>query len=244
MKKTGKKEKTSLAPAPAEKPAQADSGVTPDRAWAGLAVLGLTGNASLVAQFSGPAFGKVSLSGCQDEIIDSVNAVEGGKTRRLDMMLMSQAVALNAVYVELMRRAGANINAHPHAAETLMRLALKAQNQSRMTLQTLAEIRNPRTLFVTAQQANIAQQQQVNNGAAAPASVREIEIEQTQLSESCHELLPDARASGIASGINPALETVGKIDWPENARRKKAGGDARLQRRPAAASRRGPRGSA
>ena len=55
--------------------------------------------------------------------------------------------------------------------ETYLRLALKAQNQSRMTLETLATLKNPPVVF--AKQANINQgngNQQVNNGTPAPAS--------------------------------------------------------------------------
>ena len=49
------------------------------------------------------------------------------------------------------------------AAETYVRLALKAQAQCRATLETLATIKNPPVVY--ARQANIAAgRQQVNNG--------------------------------------------------------------------------------
>ena len=44
------------------------------------------------------------------------------------------------------------MNEHLPAAETYMRLALKAQSQCRATLETLANIKNPPTVF--ARQAN------------------------------------------------------------------------------------------
>ncbi len=44
-----------------------------------------------------------------------------------------------------------------------MRLALKAQNQTRTTLQTLAELKAPKQIAFV-RQANIGNQVQVNNG--------------------------------------------------------------------------------
>jgi hypothetical protein len=101
--------------------------------------------------------------------------------------------------------------------EGYMRTALRAQSQCRATLETLAAIKNPPILY--ARQANVTTgPQQVNNGIAAPSRAREIESEQTQLSEEPRELLPDARASGDASRVNPALETLGEIDRAKVAR--------------------------
>jgi hypothetical protein len=49
-----------------------------------------------------------------------------------------------------------------HVVDKYMKLALKAQSQCRATLETLAEIKNPRPYI----QNNRAEYQQVNNGAA------------------------------------------------------------------------------
>ena len=95
-----------------------------------------------------------------------------------------------------------------------MRIALRAQSQCRATLESLAAIKNPPIVY--ARQANVTTgPQQINNGTAAPLRAREIETEQTQLSGGIHELLPDTRASGNASRVNPALETLGEIDRAE-----------------------------
>ena len=99
-----------------------------------------------------------------------------------------------------------------------MRMALRAQSQCRATLETLAAIKNPPIVY--ARQANVTTgPQQINNGTATPSRMREIETEQSQLSEGTHELLPDARASGNASRVNPTLETLGEIDRAEVPRR-------------------------
>lgn len=90
-------------------------------------------------------------------------AVNRGDLSAAERMLYSQAVALNAMFAELARRATANMGTHLGATETYLRLALKAQSQSRATVETLAAIKNPPVVF--AQQANINNggQQQVNN---------------------------------------------------------------------------------
>jgi len=57
------------------------------------------------------------------------------------------------------------------AMETYLRLALKAQAQSRATLETLAAIKNPPVVFARQANINHGGQQQVNNG-TAPAGER------------------------------------------------------------------------
>jgi hypothetical protein len=66
--------------------------------------------------------------------------------------MIAQAVALNAVFTELSQRA--DRAGRLDMAERLMRLALRAQGQCRATLETLAVLKNPPTVF--AKQANIA----------------------------------------------------------------------------------------
>ena len=95
-----------------------------------------------------------------------------------------------------------------------MRLALKAQSQSRSTFETLAAIKNPTMVF--AQQANIAHgPQQVNNGTAPPISrTPETQSTPNELSGGSHELLADARASQATGGANPCLEPVEALHRP------------------------------
>lgn len=83
--------------------------------------------------------------------------------------LVSQAKTLEQVFNVLMVRAMGN------SGETLanyMKLSLRAQNQCRMTWETLATIKNPTAVF--AKQANINQggNQQVNNHAPAREAKR------------------------------------------------------------------------
>jgi len=133
-----------------------------------------------------------------------------------EAMLINQASSLQALFVRLTERAMEQTQM-PNL-EGFMRMALRAQSQCRATLETLAAIKNPPIVY--ARQANVTTgPQQINNGTAAPPQAREIESEQTQLSGGTHELLQDARASGLASRVNPALETLGEIDRAEVRRR-------------------------
>lgn len=139
-------------------------------------------------------------------------AVQGGNMSHAEAMLITQATALQSLFVRLAERGLSQ--EHMPNLEAFMRLALRAQSQCRATLETLAAIKNPPIVY--ARQANVTTgPQQVNNGVAAPSRLREIETEHTQLSESNHELLPDAGAQGLAGQIDPAMATVGEIHRPE-----------------------------
>lgn len=147
-----------------------------------------------------------------DQLRDQAAAVNRGDLSQAEAMLMNQATALQSLFARLAER-GMGCD-HAPAFEANMRMALRAQSQCRATLETLAAIKNPPIVY--ARQANVTTgPQQVNNGIPAPTQAREIKSEQTQLSGGSHELLPDARASGIASRVNPALETLGEIDRAE-----------------------------
>ena len=147
---------------------------------------------------------------------DQAAAVQSGDLARAEAMLINQASSLQALFVRLSERAMEQTQM-PNL-EGFMRLALRAQSQCRATLETLAAIKNPPIVY--ARQANVTTgPQQINNGAAAPTRAREIENVQSQLSRGTHELLPDTRASGNASRVNPALETLGEFDRAEVRRR-------------------------
>lgn len=96
---------------------------------------------------------------------DIADKVKAGDLGIIETTLAAQATTLDAIFNELARRSAANLGEHPNVAERYLRLALKAQAQSRTTLQALSDIKNPRPVaFVN--QANIAHghQQVVNTG--------------------------------------------------------------------------------
>ena len=151
----------------------------------------------------------IDVPALMEQLRDSALAVNRGDLAQAEAMLMNQATALQSLFARLAER-GMGCD-HAPAFEANMRMALRAQSQCRTTLETLATIKNPPIVY--AKQANFAAgHQQVNNGIPGPTQAREIETEQSQLSGGTHELLSDARASGIESQVNPALETVGEID--------------------------------
>jgi hypothetical protein len=168
--------------------------------------------------------------GKQDEnsVIDTLEAqiknVINNDMTDVEAMLLAQAKALQTIFTELSLRAHANIGEYLGATESYLKLAMKAQNQCRMTLETLSTIKNPPVIY--AKQANIANgPQQVNNGnsifgANTCAHTRENQISPNQLSGVLNELHSHARTTSCSSGAYQTVEAVGKIDRTENARRK------------------------
>jgi hypothetical protein len=102
------------------------------------------------------------------ELARQVDAANGGDLRRAEGMLIAQAHALDNIFANLARRA--TNQQHLTHWETYMRMAMKAQNQCRMTLETLATIKNPPVVFARQANINNGGQQQVNNG-AGPANL-------------------------------------------------------------------------
>lgn len=113
--------------------------------------------------------------------------VISGNTEDMETILISQAVALDAIFTRLSLRAHNNFGQYMKAAETYLRLALKAQSQCRATLETLAEIKNPRPYI----QNNRAEYQQVNNGADNNSKTNTRTHAHTEKSFSTNELLED-----------------------------------------------------
>lgn len=150
------------------------------------------------------------LLACLRALSDKVNANDLGNVER---MLANQATALQSLFVRLAER-GLCQTVVP-VMESLMKLSLRAQAQCRATLETLANVKNPPVVF--ARQANIAQQQQVNNHApAVPTRAQELEPTHNELLEQgTHERL-DFGTQGAASGADSQLATVGTVHRPQD----------------------------
>jgi hypothetical protein len=73
---------------------------------------------------------------------------EAGDLGFVSRMLASQSVALDTIFGEFTRRSALNMGGHLDAAERYARLALKAQANSRSTLETLARLHQPREQIV------------------------------------------------------------------------------------------------
>lgn len=86
-----------------------------------------------------------------------------GDLKGIESMLFAQALTLHATFTALCRRAALNAGTQIGATDTYLRLAMRALRPCRATLERPANIKNPRpAAFV--KQANIANNQQVNNG--------------------------------------------------------------------------------
>ncbi|KQR80511.1 hypothetical protein ASG07_15335 [Sphingomonas sp. Leaf343] len=161
--------------------------------------------------------GDIDFTAYYEALHERATAIRNNKLGSAEDMLTAQAAALNAMFLELARRSGANMGEYMQAAETYMRLALKAQSQCRATLEALAMMKNPPVIY--ARQANIANgPQQVNNGdGLTPA--RDLADAPNEVLELEHGKWLEPRAACTAIGGDPALEALGAVDGTANGRR-------------------------
>lgn len=130
------------------------------------------GSAIAAYGFATGTMGDVDLTELAKLITKQARAATDGDLSHGEMMLASQAAALNLIFCDMARRAADNRGDYPLAFDRYIKIALKAQAQCRTTLETLAAIKNPPVVY--ARQANVAAgPQQVNNygadNAHAPA---------------------------------------------------------------------------
>lgn len=147
-----------------------------------------------------------------EELKQQSAAVHANDMSRVESMLIAQAHTLDGLLAKLASKALAAERLN--VMDSYMRLALKAQNQARATLQTLAEMKAPKHIaFVN--QANIGNQVQVNNGEVTTRTrARKIRKAPNELLEAEHGERMDARATGKTGCVDPAMATVGKKHRP------------------------------
>jgi len=149
-----------------------------------------------------------------EEQVDSLR--EDDSTEHQEAMLYEQAVTLQSLFVRLIERAEAHSLGEHY--KTLLQLALRAQNQSRATLQALSNVRSPSS-HVFAKQANVANNQQINHAQSAEdPSAENLDYTQTEvLEKQPHEQWLDSRAPGEAGTGDSTLETVGTVDRTQDS---------------------------
>jgi hypothetical protein len=159
--------------------------------------------------------GKADLQSLTDALMERINGVRDGNMACAESMLVAQAHTLDAAFHMLLRVAEGNLIDHFDGAERVMRLALRAQNQARATLETLSTVKNPPHPATFVRQQNIAHgAQQVNNGvptllASAPAREQD---GPPKLLEQQHEQWLDTRAAATPGAVDPAVATVGEVN--------------------------------
>ena len=206
-----------------------DPSKTEDRQFADLVSDGLASNASTAIRFIKQEHGDVSLTELVASLRDQGEAVNRGDLAAAERMLSAQAVALNAIFSEMARSAALNMGEHLGGTESYMRLALKAQSQSRATVETLAAIKNPPVVFARQANINNGGQQQVNNGpaaqpqqarAGAPARIPEVRAD--ELLEVSDGQRLDTRAAGETGIGDPVMAAVGEVNRTPDTRRARA----------------------
>ena len=220
----------------------------PDKAKAdALADLSLTPGlnaAAVVGVYLEKTFGELDVGSLARSLSVDMKGVLGGDLKLAEAMLYGQAHALQAIFVNLARRASSQ--EYLKQWEAYMRMALKAQNQCRMTLETLATIKNPPVVFARQANINNGGQQQVNNGgnpadiahthaphssarppnqfsdqyaqARASAHAANHESGKTGLLETSNGERLDTGTAGTAGRDDPHLAPVGEIDRAANSR--------------------------
>lgn len=160
--------------------------------------------------------GDLTLPGIITALREASTRVHKDDMSDVEAMLTSQAMVLNAIFGDLSRRSALNLGngTYFEAGERYFKMAMKAQNQCRMTLETLSAIKNPPVVY--AKQANIAHgPQQVNNG-PGPTRTGQNSNSPSKLLEQSNEIPMDTETSGSAGGSNSEMEAVGEIDRPAN----------------------------
>ena len=131
-------------------------------------LLNPTTQAAVTLREYGKSFGELDLPSLVKSLAEQTRASSNGDLKRGEAMLMVQAHSLDAIFNNLARRAAMNMGEYMQACDTYLKLALRAQSQCRATLETLAEMKQPRSVAFVGQ-ANIAHgHQQVNNAQSSP----------------------------------------------------------------------------
>lgn len=213
------------APAPAPDPKRTlrlrecdYPGMTQEQVEAESAQSPIHANAATALTFSRGTFGESGLTETVDALRSKVEKVKAGDLSDLEALLTAQATALDSIFTEMARRAALNMGTYIEPTEVYLRLAFKAQAQAVRTIEALGELKNPRAVAFV-KQANISHgHQQVNNGVQAgnPPAHGNNSIQSNELSGASNELLPDARASQVESGVNPPVEALAELNRAAN----------------------------
>jgi hypothetical protein len=203
--------------------------MTASQVGAELAALGVMSSRTAIA-YSPPVDGvKIGLGDMINQMAVSTKEIRDNNFKRTETMLVSQMIALDAMFNQLAIKA-ANAE-YMDGMATYTKLALKAQAQARCTAEALAMIKNPQTFI---KQTNIAQgHQQVNNMYASASShtskveessaAGKTETAQSKLLGNENEWL-DTRAPSKAVRDDQVVAAVATQHGRKDARRQGKGG--------------------
>lgn len=169
----------------------------------------------VIDAFSGRYQGRHDMFALTEVLSEIIDRVQSGNLRRCESMLIGQAMGLQSIFTNLSAQAAKREGTMQ--MEILLRLALKAQNQCRMTLETLVNIKNPPVVY--AKQANIAAgHQQVNNGVMTSSTETSTSSNAPEKTFSSNELLSESNNASMdiertakTSTINSPVETMAAV---------------------------------
>ncbi|MWV26437.1 hypothetical protein [Aurantiacibacter rhizosphaerae] len=158
-----------------------------------------------------------------DHALELADEGEMDRLSRASRTLALQAVTLDAMFTELARRAANNLGDYIDASERYTRLALKAQANSRATLEALAKLHQPREQIVKhvhvneGGQAVVADQIHQHRGEGKNARSDKQSHATGTAGQSPAMLSEDARGNGVSITGGKGSEAL------PNARRDKPG---------------------
>ena len=128
-------------------------------------------SAAISDSFTSALLPDAKLADVASVLSDKVKIIQDGDMKPIEAMLIGQAQALQTMFVALGRMAASKTQLAHYTA--FMNMALKAQSQSRATIQALTELKYPKQVAFV-KQANITTgNQQINNGTPDPSHVKE-----------------------------------------------------------------------
>lgn len=161
-------------------------------------------NAFTLMKFGKGSVGDMKIDNVVKALATSAKAIKANDFAQVEELLTSQALVLNTMFGELSRRSAANMGEYIEASQRYFNMAMKAQNQCRMTLETLSAIKNPPVVY--ARQANIAHgPQQVNNATSAASHAGENRNQPNKLLEVSDERPMDTGTVTAADKSHSAL---------------------------------------
>lgn len=161
--------------------------------------------------------GELTIEALGRTLQQQVEQIKADNLDRPEAMLINQAHTLDTIYNTLVRRSAQHMGQQMEAAETYMKLALRAQSQCRSTLEALNEMKHPRHVSFV-RQANIAGgHQQINNSVPnsqdTDSRTGKTENQPSKvLSEVMHGSQLDAGAPSTPIKSHTAVETLGVVN--------------------------------
>ena len=169
-------------------------------------------HASAVSGIHGKQFGQPDFMPGLGDYADALRDL-GDKTAKGDLalasrLLMAQALTLDSIFSETARRMAQNMGEHLPAMEIYARIAMKAQANSRATLEALAKLHQPREQTVRHVHVNEGGQAVIADQFHHHAGQQPGDQENGQTSEQPHA--PDGTAGGSAgqSAALPSPDTI------------------------------------